>query len=142
MQEWVENKRYLSHEIIINEIIEMMALYILRNIIGCIKTAKNFAIIADETQDIGGCEQLAVSLRWVDECYLIHKDDIGLIEVENMDGSTLESVLKDVLIRCELQLSDCRGQAYDGASNMSGCFKGIASHLQKEPTALYSAGHS
>ena len=41
-------------------------------------------------------------------------------------------------MRCQLELGCCRGQAYDGASNMSGCFKGVASRLiNEEPTALY-----
>ena len=130
MDKWLEDKKYLSHEIV-NEIIEMMALHVLRNITASVKAAKNFAIIADETQDISGIEQFAVSLRWVDEHYFIHEDVIGLIEVENTDGATLTTVLKDVLVRCdhELELNDCRGQAYDGASNMSGCFKGDATML-------------
>ena len=102
---------------IVNEIIEMMALCVLRNITASVKAAKNFAIIADETQDISGIEQFAVSLQWIDEHYFIHEDVIGLIEVENTDGATLTTVLKDVLVRCELELNDCRGQAYDGASN-------------------------
>ena len=103
-----------------------------------IRAAKNFAIIADETQDISAIEQFAVSLRWVDEHYLVHEDVIGLIEVENTNGATLAAILKDVLVRCELELNNCMGQAYDGASNMSGCFKGVASRIIKEePTALY-----
>ena len=61
-----------------------------------------------------------------------------MIEVQSTDGATLASVIKDVLLRCQLELGCCRGQAYDGASNMSGCFKGVASRLiNEEPTSLY-----
>ncbi len=40
-----------------------MAHQVLRNIFVCIKKAKYFAIIADETRDISGIEQLSVSIR-------------------------------------------------------------------------------
>ena len=61
-----------------------------------------------------------------------------MVAVAKTDGATLTNVIKDVLTRSQLQLSDCRGQGYDGASNMSGCFQGVASHLKsEEPSALY-----
>ena len=46
---------------------------------------------------------------------------------------------KDVLVRMNLKLSDCRGQCYDGASNMSGSKSGVASQIiAEEPRALYT----
>lgn len=125
--------------IIINEMIEMMAHSILRGILVDIRGAKFFAIIiADETQDISHEEQLSISIRWVDEAYIIHEDVIGFVAVAKTDGATLANVIKDVLTRSQLQLSDCCGQGYDGASNMSGCFQGVASRLKsEEPSALY-----
>ena len=32
----------------------------------------------------------------------------------------LTNAIKDILLRCSLSLDDCRGQTYDGASNMMG----------------------
>ena len=58
----VDNGKYLSHDII-NEV--------LRGILAEVKDAKWFALIADETRDISGVEQFAVSLRWVDSCYIV-----------------------------------------------------------------------
>ena len=127
----------MSHDII-SEMIEMMAHSILRGILVDIRRAKFFAIIADETQDISHEEQLSISIRWVDEAYIIHEDVIGFVAVAKTDGATLANVIKDVLTRSQLQLSDCCGQGYDGASNMSGCFQGVASRLKsEEPSALY-----
>ena len=49
----------------------------------------------------------------------------------------LYEVIKDVLVRCCLPLSLCRGQAYDGASNMRGIQTGVATRIQTEtPAAL------
>ena len=62
LQLWVDNGKYLSHDII-NEV--------LRGILAEVKDAKWFALIADETRDISGVEQFAVSLRWVDSCYIV-----------------------------------------------------------------------
>ena len=137
LQPWLKDGRYLSHDII-NELIEMMAHQFLRNILTDVKSAKWFALIADETRDISGLEQFPVSLRWVDKCCSIFEDVIGMVQVDQTDAATLASTLKDVLIRCSLQLSNCRGQTYDGASNMSGHLSGVANHLKsEEPRAHY-----
>lgn len=127
----------MPHEII-NELIAMMAHEVLRGNIANVKCAKYFALIADETQDVSRIEQLSVSIQWVDSSFNIHEDFVGLMAVETMDGASLASFLKDILLRCDLSLSQCREQAYDGASNMSGCFNGVASRLRsEEKAALY-----
>ena len=43
-----------------------------------------------------------------------------------------------MLIRFSLPLSQCRGQAYDGASSMSGHLSGLAVRITKDvPTAIF-----
>ena len=61
---------------------------------------------------------LAVFIRWVDTYYTIFEDVICMVQVDQTDAATLASTLKDVLIRCGLQLSNYRGQTYDGATNV------------------------
>ena len=56
----------------------------------------------------------------------------------------LSGAIKDVLICCNIDLHNCRGQGYDGASNMSGPFSGVAARLrQEEPRAhfVHCAAH-
>jgi len=48
---------------------------------------------------------------------------LGFAEVSSTTGEALKSVIQDSLQRFALDIHDCRGQAYDGASNMSGRFK-------------------
>ena len=49
------------------------------------------------------------------------------------------SAIRDVLHRMNVLISDCRGQCYDGASNISGARKGVASLITKEESrALYT----
>ena len=141
---WLSDGQYLSHDIV-NELLEMMAHQLLRGLLQVIREAEWFALIADETRDISGMEQLAISIRWVGSDYLIHEDVIALAEVEQTYAATLTSTLKDALVRSGIQLSQCRGQAYDGASNMSGALNGAASRIQSDqPNALYvhCAAHS
>lgn len=37
--------------------------------------------------------------------YLQYEDFIGLVDMEKTDATTLKSTIKDVLIRCNIQLS-------------------------------------
>ncbi len=57
--------------------------------------------------------------------YEISEDPVGLYALPNTKADTLYTVLTDILTRCSLPLSMCRGQAYDGASNIQGRRNGI-----------------
>ena len=50
-------------------------------------------------------------MRWVDKNDGINEDLVGLVEVEMSDAATLTSTLKDVPLRCNLQLAQCHVQA-------------------------------
>ena len=55
------SQKYQSPEIVN----EQMGKQVLRSLLNDIKEQPFYAIIADETTDISGKEQLAISLRWV-----------------------------------------------------------------------------
>ena len=78
-----------------------------------------------------------MSIRWVDEDYEASEDPVGLFALPNTTADTITQVIKDLLIRCDLPLPLCRGQAYDGAATMQGCRKGVASQIRESnPAAL------
>ena len=52
-----------------------------------------------------------------------------MYNVGSMDAKSLVTSIKDVLFRMGLPLSNCRGQCYDGASNMSGAKGEVAAQL-------------
>ena len=55
----------------------------------------------------------------------------------NTKAETLFMVIKDLLTRCNLTFSLCRGQAYDGAANMQGKRSGVAARfLRENPAAI------
>ena len=134
---WLKEKKYCSPEIQ-NEQISLMGLCVLRSLLSEIRNVRYYSIIADEATDVGHKEQLVVCIRWVDDNFDIHEDPIQLINVPKTDAQTLTTCIKDCLLRCCLPMSQCRGQAYDGAGNMSGYLNGVAAKIQNDvPSALY-----
>ncbi len=134
---WIRERKYFSPPIL-NEQISLMALSALRALLVDISRAQWFSLIADEVTDVGNKEQFTVCIRWVDDEFIIHEDPVELIHVPKTDSATLTSALKDCLIRLCLPITQCRGQAYDGASNMSGHLNGIAAQIAKDvPAALF-----
>ena len=75
-----------------------------------------YAIIADEATDVANREQFNLSLRWMNDEYEISEDPVGLFCLPSTTADTITMVLKDFLIRCDLPVSLCRGQSYDGVS--------------------------
>ena len=137
---WLSKKtnKYTSPEIQ-NECLQLMALHILRQISHKIAGSHCFSILADECTDCSNKEQFTVNIRWVDPHLTEHEDFIGLYQVNTIDAESLVSSIKDVLLRMNVNVADCRGQCYDGASNMSGARKGVAAIItQEESRALYT----
>ena len=111
---------------------------LLRYLLSSIHRATWYAILADETADIANQEQLSISIRWVGDGYEINEDFIGLVHVPRTTADTLTAAIKDVLIRCALPLAQCRGQGYDGASNMMGHLRGVATQIKAEEATAIS----
>jgi len=63
---------------------------------------------------------------------------VGYYETAETDSATLLKAICDVLLRLCLSLNDCRGQCYDGTSNMAGRLTGVqAMILDRCSKALY-----
>ena len=142
---WLEQKanKYTSPDIQ-NEILKIMVLNLLQNVVS--KIDGFFTIMCDECTDSSNREQLVICLRWVDKsCLEVHEDFIGLYSIPDIAAGTILGVIKDTLSRLNLGFNRCRGQCYDGASNMSGHKSGIAKSITDiESRALYTHcyGHS
>ena len=101
--------------------------------------------MVDDLTDSSNQEQVTLVLRWVDKMLSAHEEFIGLYLVEDIKSDTIVAVIKDILLRLNLGLSRCRGQCYDGASNMTGKKNGVATQILKlEERALFTHcyGHS
>nr|XP_004209215.1 zinc finger MYM-type protein 1-like [Hydra vulgaris] len=133
----LHSKNYLS-PIIVNECIELFGRAVILKLLSHIQNSKYFAIIGDESRDISNKEQLSICIRWVDENCDVHEDFLGLYKLEQLDADSLTKTVKDVLLRFSLSQENCRGQAYDGAANMTGHLRGLAAQLKEKSNAAIS----
>ena len=142
---WLERKgeKYTSHDIQ-NEIIAIMANHVIRDIVSDIGNGF-FSIISDEYTDVSNKEQLTICIRWVDKHLNPHEDFFGFFNIPNISAETIVTAINDVLVRLQLSLANCRGQCYDGASNMLGSKSGVAKRIQElqpKAHATHCHGHS
>ena len=142
LKEWLKKKmeKYTSHDIQ-NKLLKLMAHQILRDLTDELRDSL-YATICDEYTDISNKEQLTLCLRCVDELFNIHEDFLGLYQLENIKSNTIVSAIRDVLLRTQISLDNCRGQCYDGASNMLGKKSGVAKQiLDIQPKAFATHCH-
>ena len=99
--------------------------------------------MANEVTDCSNKEQFR--FRWVDKGFNTHEDFVGSYNVNNIKADTLVTVIKDVLIRLNVPLSNARGQCYDGAKNMCDIKNGVSNKILSEnPEAFFTRcfGHA
>ena len=132
--------KYTDHHIQ-NEILQIMALQHLRTIADEIRKSEYFVLKSDEVTDASNKEQIIVCLRWVDSYLEPHQDFIGLYVVDDITTDTIVHVLKDTVLHMNLNMSMCRAQYYDGASNMKKAAKEIKS-IEPRTLYLHCYGHS
>jgi len=102
-----------------------------------------FSIICDECTDIANQEQLSLSVRYVAR-EKVCESFVGYFELdEGVTGEAIANIIEKAIADCNLDPFKIRGQAYDGASNMSGQHRGCAAILQRKyPQAVYSHCYS
>ena len=121
-----------------------MSQKVLTHIITEIKKAKYWGIIVDSTPDISHVDQLSVIFLY----YLnghVYERFFCFLQIKNHDGKSLITDILDLLERYDIDITNCRGQAYDNASNMSGKYSGLQARLkERSELAFYipCAGHS
>ena len=54
---------------------------------------------------------------------------IGLYTLESTSADMVGTAIKDILLHMNLTINNCRGQCYDGGSNMPGAQSGVATRL-------------
>ena len=79
-------------------------------------------------------EQFTINIRSVDTVLKVSEYFIRLNHVDSISSESLAIVLaiRDTLVQLNTTMADCRGQCYDGASNMSGARNVVVSILLKE----------
>jgi hypothetical protein len=126
-----------------NELLRIYGQSIIDTILEEVQQSKYFSVLGDETADISNQEQFALCLNYVHD-YKLYTKFVEFVSVESTTGKNLSEVIISKLQSWGLSMSKLRGQGYDGASNMSGCFKGVKARIQEiQPLAVYThcVGH-
>ena len=127
-----------------NELIDIISNHIiLRELIDEIKSAKFFAVMADEVTSHNR-EQLALCVRFVDKDNNIREEFVQFKKVERITGKYLADVIINTLKSLGLEIKNLRGQGYDGAANMSSPKVGVQAQIRKEAplaTYIHCSGH-
>lgn len=131
-----------------NELIEICGKVILNKIVSKCNEAECFSLLADETTDISGIEQLSLCVRYIEKTNsgsILKEDFLSFVPVNDVTGKGLMCTLLETCQNLKLNLKYLVGQGYDGAAAMSGEFQGCAAKvMEKYPQALYvhCASHS
>ena len=121
-----------------------MSLTVLRKLIATLKKDKYYALMVDETTDISVQEQVSFCFRHVDAALQVHEDFAGFHSTSLTNADMLCTTLKDIVLRLDVGIENCRGQCYDGAANMSGKLSGVQARivvLNSKAVHVHCANH-
>lgn len=127
-----------------NEFISLCGDKVLKHILNERTESIYFSIIADATPDVSHQEQNVLILRYVlrnkeTKTFEIKERFIEFLNFNEKTGEGITTMLLAALDRLKIPLADCRAQAYDNGSNMSGKIKGVQARiLEKNKVAFYS----
>ena len=65
---------------------------------------------------------------------------IGFYELDNIKNETIINAIKDILLRCPLNLEDYLDQTYDGANNMIGKRSGVSTKFLLKAMVTHCQG--
>lgn len=120
---------YLSSTVS-EEIILLMAQKVKTIILKEAKDVRYFGIVLDSTPDISHTDELTFILRYVRNGEPVERFLCFLPNIGHKAEEIVETVIK-VFKECDLDVSNCRGQSYDNASNMSGVYSGVQARIKE-----------
>ncbi|XP_040203750.1 uncharacterized protein LOC120935756 [Rana temporaria] len=134
------NPSYLSANIC-EEFIEIMGQHVLSAILEEIKESKYYSISVDSTPDISHTDQLTFTVRYIQGCEPV-EHFLKFIPIFSHGANNLADTVVGFLNENKIPLSNCRGQLYDNASNMSGRYTGLQARiLQLNEFTMYTSTH-
>lgn len=135
------NAKYTSHGMQ-NQIISTCSDVLKEYIINDVNRNEVFSVLADETADISGKEQLSIGIRYVDLEHengpCLREDFIGFVCLEELDAKGISTAIISHLEKANLDLTNMVAQGYDGCSTMAGKDGGVSRLIRnKFPKAQF-----
>ncbi|KAE8741214.1 hypothetical protein FOCC_FOCC013248 [Frankliniella occidentalis] len=116
----------------VNKLIKIIGSNIQEKIIEEVKLAKIFSLQVDSTQDVGVLDQLAIVVRYVSPLTGMPSERLIKLTVSHDNtGEGLFKLIKREFASLGIDLRNCVACSFDGAANMSGCFKGLQTRLKE-----------
>jgi hypothetical protein len=113
-----------------DEFILLMVEKVQREIKKELHDAKYYALIVDSTPDVAKVDQLTVVYRYVNQVGVAVERFVKFQPISGHDAATLENAVLQTVADMELSISNCRGQSYDNATNMSGVYSGLQARIK------------
>lgn len=134
------NAKYISPRIQ-NEFIQTCGKLITNKIVNLANAANAFSVIADETSDISGVEQLSFGIQFLNKHsnpLKIREDFLGFTPLDKLNAQSIATKILSFLNDCGLDLNKLNGHGYDGCSVMAGKEGGVSKLIyDKYPKALF-----
>ena len=133
----LKNATYLSPQSQ-NEMIDIIGKHMIQaKIVEEVRHAQMYTVLADEVTS-HNVELMPMCVRFVDKDLNIREELLEICTLPRITGRHIASAIKDVLSHLSIEIADCRGQGYDGASNMSSENVGVQALIKKDaPKAVY-----
>lgn len=128
------NAQYTSIETE-HEIIRICEEIIANDIVSKANASKCFSILADETCDISGDEQLSFGIRFPDFAknrFIIREEFLGFVLLKKFDANSIAEAILDKCDKLNLNMEFCTGQGYDGCAAMAGNENGVKAIIQRK----------
>ncbi|XP_018406788.1 PREDICTED: 52 kDa repressor of the inhibitor of the protein kinase-like, partial [Cyphomyrmex costatus] len=123
--------KYTSHRVQ-NELLNICGLVIRKNIIEKINNENTiaFSLLADETADISGIEQLSIGVRFVEKnndsvSTRICEEFLGFVPLEKLNAEHIALEILSFCKRNDINMSKLVGLGFDGCSTMAGTEGGV-----------------
>ncbi|CAF4092305.1 unnamed protein product, partial [Rotaria sp. Silwood1] len=106
----------------------------------------NYTLMADESRDISGTQQLSIVIRFVhdqdidmnDYSNIVKDYFLGFLPLQEFDAPALAIRIVQFLNELNIPLQTCISLCFDGASVMSGCHAGLHVLLKEHmPHGIY-----
>ena len=109
-----------------------------------IKENRLFSILADEVSDCSNQKQLSLVIRFVDGTGEMREGFLGFLHCDlGLSGKALAGTVLNGIAYLTLDIWNCDGQGYDGASSVSGYINGLSAQILRiNEKAIYTHCHS
>ena len=103
----------------------------MRQISANIQNAAFLTIMADEIRNVSEKQQPVIWIRWVDDGFAVYEDFIGMHPLEGTNADQVVAIiLKNALLRINLNIQRARGQCYDRAATKADEKTGVATQIK------------